>query len=62
MHGRWQMFHMNGRLYSMGNFSEGKKEGMWEYFDEEGKLNKIQIFENDVLIKCEGRCPEKDDE
>ena len=61
-HGRWQMFHMNGRLYSMGNFSEGKKEGMWEYFDEEGKLNKIQIFEKDVLIKCEGRCPEIDDE
>ena len=25
-------------------------------------MNKIQIFENDVLIKCEGRCPEKDDE
>jgi antitoxin component YwqK of YwqJK toxin-antitoxin module len=53
---------MNGRLYSMGNFMEGMKEGMWEYFDDEGKLNKIQVFENDILIKCEGKCPEKDDE
>jgi len=25
-------------------------------------LFKIQIFENDVLIKCEGKCPAKEEE
>ena len=46
----------------MGNFSENKKEGMWEYFDDEGKLFKIQVFENDLMIKCEGKCPKKEEE
>ena len=60
--GRWQTFHLNGRLFSMGNFFENKKEGMWEYFDDEGKLFKIQVFENDLMIKCEGKCPKKEEE
>ena len=59
LNGRWQTFHLNGRLFSMGNFIEGQKEGLWEYFNEQGELFKIQIFENDVLIKCEGKCPVK---
>ena len=39
-----------------------KREGLWEYFNEQGELFKIQIFENDVLIKCEGKCPAKEEE
>ena len=31
---------------------------MWEYFSEEGKLFKIQIFEM-IFQKCEGKCPVK---
>ena len=45
----------------MGNFFENKKEGMWEYFDDEGKLFKIQVFENDLMIKCEGKCLKKEE-
>ena len=62
LNGRWQTFHLNGRLFSMGNFIEGKKEGLWEYFNEQGELFKIQIFENDILIKCEGKFPVKEEE
>ena len=61
--------HLCKRLLSEGNevicldnyFTGNKKNGMWEYFDDKGKLFKIQIYENDLLVKCEGRCPQKKD-
>ena len=40
----------------MGNFENGSKEGLWEYFNVSGRLFKTQIFENDEIIKCEGFC------
>ena len=54
------LFHTNNQDYYAIAFNE--LGGFEDYFDEEGKLNKIQVFENDILIKCEGSCPKKDDE
>ncbi len=42
----------NGQLKHKGNYKnykEGKKEGLWEYYDEEGNLTKTEEYKDGVL-------------
>jgi len=34
----WEGFYENGQLERRGNYKEGEQDGVWEYFDEDGKL------------------------
>ena len=36
--GLYEEFHENGQLERRGNYKEGEQDGVWEYFDEDGKL------------------------
>jgi antitoxin component YwqK of YwqJK toxin-antitoxin module len=33
----YELFHDNGQLKKKGNYKDGKEEGLWEYFDEDGE-------------------------
>ena len=35
---------------------DGKEEGLWEYFNEDGSLEKTETWKNGVRINCEGDC------
>jgi len=35
------------------NKKDGKRNGIWEFYDENGKLIKKEIYEDGVLIKTE---------
>ena len=43
-------FHEDGRLQYRGNFKDGKRDGLLEWFDEEGNLTMTQTWENGELI------------
>jgi hypothetical protein len=35
--GPWREFHPNGRVASEGDYAEGKKQGTWTVYDEDGR-------------------------
>ena len=37
-------FHENGQLMGRGNFIDGKREGLFEYFDEDGNLTDTRTY------------------
>ena len=39
LHGFMQVKRPNGALYYHGDFEEGKKVGVWKYYDERGKFS-----------------------
>ena len=44
-------FHENGQLRSRGNYKDGKQEGVWERYDENGNLTKTEEWKDGELIK-----------
>lgn len=40
--GKFQKFYGNGKLMEEGVYDKMKKVGIWNYYDEEGKLNKSE--------------------
>ncbi|UUV22670.1 toxin-antitoxin system YwqK family antitoxin [Paenimyroides aestuarii] len=46
-------YHKNGKISTKGNLIDKTPEGIWEIFDESGKLIKKRYFENGNLIKEE---------
>lgn len=43
-------FHENGVIKSIGNTVKGRGEGIWYYFDKEGKLVKEVVYEKGQVI------------
>ena len=43
-------FYENGQLKSKGNYKDGKEDGLWEYFDEDGKETKTEEWKGGKLI------------
>ncbi|MDQ3111535.1 MAG: tetratricopeptide repeat protein, partial [Bacteroidota bacterium] len=47
--GKWKYFHgRTGRLFSKGDYVNGKREGEWVWFYEDGTLKETSRFENGV--------------
>ena len=46
-----ETFHENGQLEQRANFKDGKREGLWEEFDEDGNLTETRTYRNGVLIE-----------
>ena len=44
-------FHENGQLMGRGNFIDGKREGLFEYFDEDGNLTKTETYRDGELVE-----------
>ncbi|MFB9110532.1 hypothetical protein [Flavobacterium gyeonganense] len=38
-------------IYAEGEFSEGKYNGVWKFYDENSKVIKIENWSNGILIK-----------
>lgn len=49
--GHWYYFHPNGELRSEGAYHETsfKRNGVWKYYDETGKLSDEEFYEDGVL-------------
>ena len=45
-HGRYVIWHPNGKVALEGNFKDGFKEGKWTQFDETGKKVLERVYEN----------------
>ena len=46
-----ETFYENGQLRDRVNFKDGKEDGPWECFDEDGNLIKTEEYEDGELIK-----------
>ena len=44
-------YHSNGRIKTKGNTLDGKKDGVFTYYNPRGKIVKSVLFSNGVLIK-----------
>ncbi|MCL2132097.1 MAG: hypothetical protein FWH36_06570 [Lentimicrobiaceae bacterium] len=49
--GVWKYFAANGLLYMEGVYLNGKKNGFFKYYNEEGDFERIEKWENDILIE-----------
>jgi antitoxin component YwqK of YwqJK toxin-antitoxin module len=48
--GQWTAWHENGQKIYTGTYLNGKKEGVWNWFDANGKQTTKDTYANDVLI------------
>jgi antitoxin component YwqK of YwqJK toxin-antitoxin module len=54
--GPWKEFFPGTELvFSEGNFSSGKKNGLFQYFDKKGIVIRTETYENDVLVTDNGQ-------
>lgn len=51
--GKWTGWHDNGTKSYEGNYINGKKEGVWSWYDETGKLTSKQNYQADNLINTQ---------
>lgn len=49
--GEWSYYHTNGALYQRGFMKNGKKEGIWSNWDENGNFQYDVTYRNDVVVK-----------
>jgi len=49
--GIWKYFWENGLLSMEGVYLNGKKNGFFKYYDQEGNFKQIEKWENDILIE-----------
>ncbi|HTF06247.1 MAG TPA: hypothetical protein VK826_19585 [Bacteroidia bacterium] len=43
-------YHLNGKLKDVGAYIMGNKDGNWKYYDEEGRLQKVEKYNDNILI------------
>ena len=48
--GIWRDLYQDGRLSLEGNWSAGMKNGVFKFYNRKGELEKLERYENDVLI------------
>lgn len=48
--GTKRTYHSNGKLWKEKHFKDDMKTGTWKYFNFRGILEKIEIYEKDILI------------
>lgn len=47
--GLWKFYHRkSGKISSQGNFDSNKKQGKWEIYDSEGRLQEVLNYRNDI--------------
>lgn len=49
--GEWTYYYRNGQIQRQGTYNqEGKAEGIWRYFEEDGRPDRVLNFKNDDLF------------
>ena len=38
------MYYENGQLLDKGNYKDGSRDGLWEYFNEDGALLRTETY------------------
>ena len=52
MHGKMTIYYeVSGEVYLKATFDNGKEDGNWKYYNEDGTLRKEEIYKNDSLIE-----------
>jgi antitoxin component YwqK of YwqJK toxin-antitoxin module len=46
--GQWTSWHENGNIQSIGNYAEGRKDSLWQWYDEAGILTGSGMYSEDV--------------
>lgn len=49
--GRYFKYYKSGQLEISGKYKDGKKHGKWKYYNQEGKVSKIETYKNGNLKK-----------
>ena len=44
-------YHDNGQLEKRGNYKNGKQDGLFEFFNENGNLTSTQTYRNGELVE-----------
>jgi hypothetical protein len=63
LHGFYVAYYPGGRLKSRGQYVEGKMDGKWEYYGEDGKLARIEVYgeggirRSDVPVRTQELAP-----
>lgn len=52
-HGRYAFFEAGGRVREEGKYVEGKREGLWQQFDENGKFQQHEWWRNGIKVSKE---------
>lgn len=52
-HGEWKRFQRNGLVELLGSYVDGKKEGIWRFYDASGKINFERVWKNDSMVSQE---------
>ena len=53
MIGEWKQYYPEKKIFLKGNFNRnGKKEGIWDDFDESGIVTKKNTYNNGKIVKC----------
>lgn len=60
-HGPYFKYYKSGKLQIAGNYKDGKKNGEWKYYSENGKLEKIEHYQKGELKKT-NKDPEQPEE
>jgi antitoxin component YwqK of YwqJK toxin-antitoxin module len=51
MDGEADYWYENGQLYASGNYKLSEYDGIWKYWNEEGKIENEEFYENGKLKK-----------
>jgi antitoxin component YwqK of YwqJK toxin-antitoxin module len=51
MEGEWRFYRETGQLWQIGNFKNGKKNGLFIRYDRSDKIEYQESFENGKIIK-----------
>lgn len=46
--GEWTSWHVNGNIKSVGYYAEGRKDSLWQWYDESGILTGLGMYDEDV--------------
>lgn len=60
--GQWFFYDSNGSLYQIGNYKDGKKNGVWYTMYEDGSTSKLEFYKNDEKINYTGKYTIYDEE
>jgi hypothetical protein len=61
-HGAFHQWHPNGKLALEGSFQDGKRDGLWSYYNESGEKKMEKYFDNGVEKTVEKSLPKADSE
>ena len=49
--GTYEMYHENGNIQVKGTFINGKYHGLWNFFNEDGSLEKSETYKDGELVE-----------